>query len=294
MLPFKDLSNPGTVNTGNPGLIPEFINNIEFSYSKATKRGDNFILSAYYAKTDNLTQKVTRSIVPADSTIGLKQQVGELLTQPVNIASGTTYGVEGTGHIQIFKWWDATLNANFFQNDLEVGDVNPAYAPYLTNNNGFSWFGKLNTSVKLPKNYSLQLNANYESSKVIAQGYLHPTYWVDLALRKNLFKNKATVIINCSDIFKTHVFVTDYNLAAYYETINRVKETRIGNLTFTYRFGKSDAGKQGKRARGDDKAKPMSPIEKDRENNLKDGDDQGGGDPGGGGGGGQRPGGGKN
>ena len=148
--------------------------------------------------------------------------------------------------------------------------------------------------MKLPKNYSLQLNANYESSKVIAQGYLHPTYWVDLALRKNLFKNKATVIINCSDIFKTHVFVTDYNLAAYYETINRVKETRIGNLTFTYRFGKSDAGKQGKRARGDDKAKPMSPIEKDRENNLTDGDDQGGGDPGGGGGGGQRPGGGKN
>ena len=291
LLPFKDLSNPGTVNMGNPNLIPEFIHNVEFSYSKATTRGDNFILSAYYSYTQNLTQKITRAIVPGDSAIGLSQQVGELLTQPVNIASGTTYGLEGTGHFQLTKLWDATMNLNFFQNDLVVGDLDPAYDKYLTNSNGFSWFGKLNTSLKLPKNFSLQLNANYESAKVIAQGSLHPSGWVDLALRKNLWKNKATIIINCSDIFKTRQFITDYNLTAYNETINRVKETRIGNLTFTYRFGKTDLkqspGKQ-RGMKGDDKGKPANLDNKDREGNLKESDDN---DQGGGGVGGQKPGG---
>ena len=278
LLPFVDLSNPGTVNTGNPSLIPEFINNIEFSYSKATNKGDNFILSTYYSYTQNLIEKIT---TPLDSAQAIKYGVPQsnLFSQPVNIASGTTYGLEGTGHVQIIPIWDATFNANFFENKLIIGNSNPQLTQYLSNNNGFTWFGKINTNIKLPKNFSFQVNANYESPKVIAQGTLKQTYWVDMALRKNLWKNKATVILNCSDVFKTHVFVTNYDLLAYNETINRVKETRIGNLTFTYRFGKQDksAGKQ--HGKPDDKLKP---TDEDREKNMKEGDDS---DSGGGGGG---------
>ena len=89
LLPFVDLSNPGTVNTGNPALIPEFIDNVEFSYSKATKRGDNFILSAYYSYTQNLTEKITRPLT-ADEAARYGVPQSDLFTQPVNIASGVT------------------------------------------------------------------------------------------------------------------------------------------------------------------------------------------------------------
>ena len=290
LLPFVDLSNPGTVNTGNPNLIPEFINNIEFSYSKTDNKGNNFILSTYYSYTQNLIEKIT---TPLDSAQAAKYKVSisNLFSQPVNIASGTTYGLEGTGHVQILPIWDATLSANFFQNQLIIGNGNPQLTQYLSNNSGFTWFGKINTNIKLPKNFSFQINANYESPKVIAQGNLKETYWVDMALRKNLWKNKATIIVNCSDVFKTHVFVTDYNLTAYNETINRVKETRIGNINFTYRFGKQDLGKNGGKhdKAQDDKLKPEKPTDKDREKNMKEGDDN---DQGGGGQGGA-PGGGK-
>ncbi|MFI5196780.1 MAG: TonB-dependent receptor domain-containing protein, partial [Chitinophagales bacterium] len=287
LLPFVDLSNPGTVNTGNPSLIPEFINNIEFSYSKADNKGDNFILSAYYAYTQKLIEKITRPLLPNEAAkYGVPSS--NLFTQPVNIQSGTTYGLEGTGHFQILPIWDATLNANFFENQLVIGNKYPELTKYLSNNSGFTWFGKVNTNIKLPKNFSFQVNANYESPKVIAQGNLKETYWVDLALRKNFWKNKATLILNCSDVFKTHVFVTDNNLNTYNETIDRVKETRIGNITFTYRFGKSDAGKSGGPNAGkhgktmDDKNKPPKPTDEERDKNLKEGDDN---DQGGGGGG---------
>jgi len=293
LLPFVDLSNPGTVNTGNPALKPEFINNIEFSYSKATKRGDNFILSAYYAATENLIEKITTPLT-TDEAAKYGVPSSNLFTQPVNIASGTTYGLEGTGHIQILPIWDATLNANFFENQLVIGNSNSQVSQYLSNNNGFTWFGKVNTNLKLPKNFSFQVNANYESPKVITQGNLKETYWVDLALRKNFWKNKATLVINCSDVFKTHRFITNYNLTAYSQTINRVKETGIGNIQFTYRFGKQDMGKNaaggGKRGKGDDKSrnKQDKPNDEDRSKNMKEGDDndQGGGQggpPGGGG-----------
>ena len=278
LLPFVDLSNPGTVNTGNPALIPEFIDNVEFSYSKATKRGDNFILSAYYSYTQNLTEKITRPLT-ADEAARYGVPQSDLFTQPVNIASGVTYGAEATGHVQIIPIWDATFNVNFFQNQLNIGNVDTTIKRYLTDNSGFTWFGKINTNVKLPGNFSLQINGNYESPKIIAEGHLKETYWVDAAIRKNLWKNKATLVLNCSDIFKTHVFVTDYSLPSYMETINRVKETRIGNITFTYRFGKSDLGKSGKKGKADNK--PSLPDE-DRGKNLKEGDDN---DQGGGGGG---------
>jgi iron complex outermembrane recepter protein len=292
LLPFVDLSNPSTVSVGNPDLIPEFINNMEFSYTRADKKGNNFIVSAYYAHTANLMEKVTRPIT-ADEATKYNVSQSNLYSQPVNIASGATYGLEGTGHFQLLPIWDATVNLNYFQNQLLIGNIDTVYKKYLTDNSGSSWFGKVNTNIKLPKNFSIQVNANYESPKVITQGNLKETYWVDVAVRKNFWKNKATLILNCSDIFNTHVAVTNYNLAFYDQTINRIRETRTGNITFTYRFGKTDLGKdkpgggaqsgEGKRSKKDKKAD--KPSDEDREKNLKQGDDNdqpgnGGGDKG--------------
>lgn len=287
LLPFVDRSNPGTVNRGNPGLIPEFIDNIEFSYNRNDNKGNNFIASAYYAYTQNLTQRITRPLTDAEAR-NYNVPLNTLYTQPINIASGATYGLEGTGHLQLLPIWDATVNANFFQNQLIIGSSPDPAINSLANTSGFAWFGKVNTNLKLPKNFSLQVNANYESPRVIAQGSLSQSYWMDIALRKNFWKNKATLVLNCSDVFKTRLFMTYYDLPAFSESINRVKETRIGNITFTYRFGKSDAakngagGNMGKRGKPDDKGRPVKPSDEDRQKNLKDGDDN---DQGGGGGG---------
>ena len=278
LLPYIDLSNPGTVSVGNPGLIPEYINNVEFSYSLADKKGNNVILSAYYAYTQNLIQTIT---IPISATDAANYNVSssELYSQPVNIASGTTYGAEATGHFQFTKFWDATTNLNFFENQLLVGSANPTYTQYLSNTNGFTWFGKLNTNLKLPDNFSFQVNVNYMSPQIITEGTTKQTWWMDLALRKSFMKNKLMIVANCSDVFKTHQFITYYNLGGYNETVDRVKETRVGMLTATYRFGKTNSSKHPTKDN-----KPLVPADEDRTKNLKGGgdDDQGGGNGGGG------------
>jgi len=279
LLPYIDLSNPGTLNTGNPGLIPEYIDNIEFSYSLSDKKGNNVILSAYYAYTQNLIQTITVPISPADA-ITYQVSNSELFSRPVNIASGTTYGAEATGHFQFTKFWDATANLNFFENQLLVGTVDSALRPYLSNTSGFTWFGKINTTLKLPENFSFQVNVNYMSPQIVTEGTTKQTWWMDLALRKSFLKNKLMVVANCSDVFKTHQFITYYNLGGYNETVNRVKETRVGMLTATYRFGKTTAPKHPAKD-----TKPLVPADEDRTKNLKGGDDdQGGGGNGSGGG----------
>lgn len=291
MMPFKDLSNPGTVFMGNPDILPEFIDNVEVSYTYSGEKGNTWILSTYYARTNNLSERVLKPITgdALDAKLGLTEEVGQLLSRPLNIASGTTYGVEGTARIQFTKIWDATLSVNFFNNQLSIGTLPDGYAAYIANNSGYGYFGKVNTNVKLPAGFSLQLNGNYESPKVITQGKQRESYWLDVALRKNLLKNKATLVVNCSDVFKTRQFINDYNTAIYYQTIDRVKETRIGNITFTYRFGKQDVGRPNgmggspKGAKRESK-KVEKPSETDRANNLKqndDGDNGGGGNSGG-------------
>jgi len=290
MMPFKDFSNPGTVSMGNPNIIPEFINNVEFSYSKNTDK-NTYIFSTYFAQTLNLTERVLRPISGSadDVKLGLDGQVGQLLSMPMNIESGTTYGVEATGRFQFTKAWDATVNANFFNNRLTIGDLGPEYKALIANNGGYGGFGKVNSNLKLPKNFSLQFNGNYESPKVITQGRQRESYWIDLAVKKSFWKNKGTLVVNCSDVMKTRRFINDYTTNSYTQTINRVKETRIGNLTFTYRFGKtSEPGKGGDKARA--AAKPESkkvekPSEEDRGKNLKGNDDDNSGGGGGGSGG---------
>jgi len=277
LLPFKDVSNPGLVSEGNPDLIPEFIHHVEFSYNKQTSSGANFLLSAYYQYTQNLIERIT---YPIDTGV----YAGSLFTQPQNLAQGTTYGLEATGHMQILPIWDATVDLNFFQNVINIGNVDSTISKYISDQAGFSWFGKINTNLKLPGGFTLQINGNYESPKVIAQGTMKEIWWVDAALRKNLWNNKATIVANVSDIFNTRKYTTLYNLPTYDETYYRDRETRVGTLTFTYRFGST--GNNATKGRGkqnmNNNNKPQTPEE--RENNLKQGDDNSG-DQGMGGGG---------
>jgi len=285
LLPYKNVQNPAIVSEGNPDLVPEFINNVELAYTKATQRGDNFIVSAYYTYTQNLIETITRLVQPADSLPVAYN--GKQFSQPLNLASGVTYGLELTGHVQILPIWDATLNFNFFQNKIDTGNSLPAGDhSFVSGNSGFSWFGKVNTSIKLPKSFSIQINGNYESAKPIAQGTLKEVYWMDVALRKNFWKNKATLVLNCSDVFNTRKYTTLYNIPnEYNETYYRDRETRVGTLTFTYRFGKEakantpGGGRKGKNG-------TQQQDKEDREQNLKQGDDndQGGGGMGNGGG----------
>ncbi len=269
MMPYKDYSNPGTITSGNPNLIPEFIQNVELSYNINDDKGNNIILSTYFSKTNNLIQRIQRPIQTADEAeFGITEGTGSsLLRIPLNIASGTTYGLEGMGHLQFTRSWDATLSVNVFNNQLKVGQIDADYADYLTNNSGYSWFAKGSSNIKLPSDFSLQFTGHYVSPKVVTQGRVRESYWLDIALKKNFWDGKASVVINCSDVFKTRQFITDYTTTGYTQTINRVKETRIGNITFSYRFGKSETGKNNY-----NRSKHTKPTEENRTENLKEED----------------------
>lgn len=267
LMPYIDLSNPQDTNMGNPNLKPEFINNMELNYSKSFKKGHNLTASAYYQYTESMIERYRKFYSD-----------GTTFTQPQNLNTGITYGLEMIGKAQLIPIWDATLSFNFFQNEVRGANIDP-----VLNNSGFSWFSKLNTNLKLPEGFSLQINGNYEAPKVAAQGTLQEVYWLDIAVRKNLLKNKATLVVNVSDIFNTRKYTTTFDYPSYNQTTYRDRETRIGNISFTYRFGSSENGNKeprgmnGNSRRGNKEQKNQQTKERE---NLKTDEGSGGGEGG--------------
>lgn len=251
MMPYLDISNLQDTSTGNPDLIPEFIHNAEINYSRQFEKGHNIIAGAYYQYTENLIERYRRF-----------NGVGTF-SQPRNLASGVSYGLELIGKAQLLPFWDATLNLNFFQREIKGANIDPSLQ-----NSGFSWFGKLNTNLRLPKGFSLQINGSYEAPEIEAQGVEKAVYFMDAAIRKSFWNNNATIVLNVSDIFNTRKYTRRYELEHYYQITYRDRETRVGNITFTYRFGKADVSKRKQGGNGENRVK-------DRLKSREDGD-QGG------------------
>lgn len=267
LMPYINISNALDTTSGNPNLKPEFTDNIELAYNQQLPKGNNITASIYFQNTNNLIQNYTKSY--ADGTS---------FSQRVNLASGQTYGLELIGKTQITKSWDATLSANLFNNQLIGSNIDPSL-----NNNGFAWFTKLNSNYKINKQYSLQLMANYNSPKPTVQGQVEDNYWMDLAFKANLLKdNRLTITLNVSDIFNTRSYRTDYNLPLYYQYSYSKRESRVGTITLSYRFGNTN-NNMSNTFKGRKKRNNKKEIE-ERDSNLNNG----GGDDDNGGGGGMR------
>lgn len=265
MMPFLDLSNPQDSSMGNPNLKPEFIHNAELNYNKQFEKGHQLMFSTYYQYTENLIEKYR--VFYSDGTS---------FTQPQNLNKGETFGAELTGKLQISKPWDASFNFNLFKTNIINNVISQA-----VNTNGTSWFTKVNTTYKLNQGSSIQLNANYEAPKVTAQGKTQEVYWIDLAYKANFWNSKGSVTLSISDILNTRKYTNIYDYSNYYQVNYRDRETRIANVTFTYRIGKSDTkAPANKRGRAEKTQNTEDKKAKSRDNLLKEGDDnnEGGGE----------------
>lgn len=252
--PFTDSSDFLNLSKGNPGLNPEFTNSLELSYSKTFKNKDNILLSLYYKNTTDL---ITRyQIVQVEPVTGKDQ----LINTYINANSSYVTGLEIILKNKITKWWDLTSNFNLFTSKINIDD------PAITDQDQFaSWFGKINNTFKLPKNFSLQLSGDYQSKTILppggsgggggrggpmggmfgsstsAQGYVRPVYGVDAAVRYEFLKNKqASLSVNINDIFRTRVSDVHSESPFFIQDVFRRRDPQVVRVNFSWRFGKFD------------------------------------------------------
>ncbi|KXK42306.1 MAG: TonB-dependent receptor [Bacteroidetes bacterium OLB11] len=252
LIPYIDVSNPQDTSAGNPNLKQEYIHSFELGYSQQYNKNDMLMVNVYFQKTDNLIQRYRRF-----------NNDGTTFSQNQNVAFGNTYGLEITNRVNILPWWDATANVNIFRNIIEGKNIDANL-----NTKGFGGFIKLINNAKLPYGISTQLITNYYATTIVSQGTIEPYGNIDLAIKRNFFKNMISLTINANDILNTLKTKTIYNLYPLYnQEVLRKNQTRSLGVNLQIRFGNKSQKplldnfkKSGKK----DKL-----IEKNREENLK-------------------------
>lgn len=249
LIPFTDRTDPLNISRGNPDLVPEFTNSLEASYSKTFKKNNNILTSVYYKHTNNL---ITRS-QNKEYDVVLGKDV--LVNSYINANSSYSAGAELTSINYLTKWWDVTSNVNVYNSKINVSNINAAQQDAL-----WSWFGKINNNFKLPKNFNIQLSANYQSktnlpvnnggggfgpgfgqSQSASQGYIKSSYAVDMAFKKSFLKNNAaSATLSFSDIFRTRRQEQHSESQYFVQDISRLRDPQMIRLNFAYRFGKMD------------------------------------------------------
>jgi hypothetical protein len=141
-------------------------------------------------------------------------------------------------------------------------------------------FGKFNSNFKLPSNFAIQFTTTYQSktnlpvssgggmggppmmqSQSSSQGYIAPSWGMDLAVKKSFLKNNAaSVSLSITDIFRTRVN-TQYSYSDYFtQTYSRLRDPQMLKLSFNYRFGKMDASLFKRKSSGGDNGGVMSEL----------------------------------
>ncbi|WP_316822151.1 outer membrane beta-barrel family protein [Pedobacter gandavensis] len=222
--PFLDVSDPLNYRQGNPNLKPEDVHAFELSYSKFWPK-ITFISTAYMRQTNDVIQRIRTE----------PDQNGITITTPENLTKELSSGLELIGRFDVFKAWNFTANANLYQS--KINGV-PAFG--IVENSGFTWNANLTNNFVLPYGITLQVKGDYRARQVMAQGTRNAMYGVDAGAKYDFKNKKASLSLNIRDLFNTRAWSMTTSTANSMIDFKRYMQGTMGNLTFSYRFGKTD------------------------------------------------------
>jgi hypothetical protein len=245
-MPFIMFADKLNYRIGNPNLAPEFINTVEFNYNTILP-AFNFFTSVYIKATEN---PITNFAFPlASDTNG-----NVLVNTFINGKTQYNYGMENNVRFSLFqRKMDVSINGNFFYTIINASSNNTTIQ-----NQGFSWNTKAMASYKLPKNFTVQLNGNYEAPRIIPQGTTLDQYSIDFSLNKEIMKF-ITINLMVNDVFNTRRFGTSFESDFLIQDISRRREIRFVRLSVSMRFGEMDVSlfKRKRSNRGDNQGGGM-------------------------------------
>ena len=235
--PFRDVSQPGIISYGNPNLDPELTDSYELSYNTSFKTTSlNF--SASVRHTGNAIEQVrlpTAQVNVTEQTFA-------------NVAANTFYEFNVYGSVKPLPKWDIS------------GGPNVRYivrrSPALNaSRRGFTGGLNLNTSYKLPKEFTLQafLYGGLRDPEI--QGTGSANLYYSIGAKKTFWDKRADLTLNVTNPFTRY---WPYRSTITTPTFTEVSEyrsyQRAFRLSFGYRFGDAKGGgpRQRKSINNDD------------------------------------------
>ncbi|GAA4360787.1 outer membrane beta-barrel family protein [Hymenobacter saemangeumensis] len=233
--PFRQFIDRTTLQGGNPELLPQTSYNLELTHTFR----QNYSLGLSYSVTSNPMIGVVQPA--SDSTV---------IATTRNLDYQHYYGLTATVPVQVAKWWNMYNNVVLYYNrftgnlagtNLNRGGVALEFSSSHTFTFGNGWSG--------------ELNGRYESRQVYGFLVQQPLGSVGAGLQKSLLDRKLNVKLAVADIFYTMPAHVTSSYSNYEEKFYQFRDTRVGTLSLSYRFGNDKVVPAKRRAGGAEEEK---------------------------------------
>ncbi len=227
--PFLFFIDNYTYESGNPYLKPQFSSNVELSH---TYKG--FLTTTVnYSETRNYFMQTFEqsgyATVLRNGNIGLRRNAG----------------VAVSAQVPVQKWWTAILYTNYNYNRF----TGMLYGEQLKISAGTVLLN-VNNLFKFDHGWSAELSGFYRSKGVEGQILINPLGQVSSGVAKQILKNKGSLKLNVRDLFYTQKTSGTINFQKTEAHFSNRPDSRVVNLTFSYRFGKPLKAVQNNRRTG--------------------------------------------
>lgn len=231
--PFFSFSDARNFRSGNPNLDPEFTDSYEISHLKYWDKA-SLSSSLYYRYTTGVIDRIQTF-----------DQEGNTISQPQNLATEDAFGMEFTFSYEPFKWWDLDGSVNFYRSIVDGGNLAPNLEADF-----YSWFTRVNSQFDLWETINGQIRLNYRAPRRTTQGRNKAIYYMDLAMSKDILKDKGTLTLSVRDVFNSRKrrFITD--VPGFFREGDFQWRARQAMLTFSYRLNQQKKRDRGGRRGG--------------------------------------------
>ena len=225
--PFPSRASQNNIFQGNPDLNPAYTNGVDLGYLKKFNKF-TFNTSLYYNHTTDVFERVVTDDLVNNTTV----------TNILNVASEDRFGWEFSINYNAANWLRLNTNFNFFKETTDGNNIVP-------DSKNDSWSARFNSRVKLPAKIDWQTTVSYRGPNENFQSKSKGIASVNLAFSKDIFKDKATLSLNVSDLFNSRKRITDtFNDSSTRHSEFQWRERQI-RLNFTYRFNQKKKIERG-------------------------------------------------
>jgi iron complex outermembrane receptor protein len=238
MNPFRRLIDITTYSEGNPYLLPQITYHSEISYSFK----DMLFFTATYDYTRN---NITDVLIQNSATRQTVQTV-------VNLDHVNYYSFDINLSKKVTKWWRTNSNVLSYY-ALYTGAVNS----YSINQGTPSFVFNCQNYFTIKEGLTSELSLQYNYKNLYGVTLMRTTWGLNAGIQKSMMQKKATLTINCTDMF-WHLYPTGItNFGNVSEDWRAIRDTRVVTVSFSYKFGKGQTGRMRRNTGADDEKNRM-------------------------------------
>lgn len=226
--PFPEREHSETLESGDPDILPEFIDLSELGVVKDFQEGSVFAI-LYNQRIKNVVNRVNSVY---NDTI-----LNRIYT---NAGLATSWGLEVGSSLNLAKWWQVYAGGNLYhykiKGSLFTGDVDVNTASWVYSVNA-------NTTFKFSGTFQLQASLNYLSKRVTAQGEDSRFITPNLSARKTLLKGRLAATLQWQNVDLGTLGSNRQRITTFgkdfFTTTNYIQETDIFLLNLSFNLNQT-------------------------------------------------------